>query len=91
MKRVFLGMTLIAALSLSAGAYADDGKTKKKDVKKTEQPAPAKEAKEAKSCCMDAADAKADAKAGEKSCCQGEKKEGEQKACCAAKSEADKK
>jgi hypothetical protein len=66
MKKVILGMALIAAMSFSLSAYAQgDGKDKKKGAK-TEQCC--KKDKEAKTCCTKDKDAT-------KKCCSEKKAE----------------
>ncbi|MDR1722380.1 MAG: hypothetical protein LBR84_00375 [Tannerella sp.] len=85
MRKVILGLAVMAMMSLAVGAYAKDDKTKK-EAPKTEQKAAA--------CCS----MKAENKDGEAKACCAAKKEGEAKACsgkevakpCCATKSADK-
>ena len=80
MKNVFLGLLLVAAMSISLGVNAQDTKTKKDAPKaettktettKSEATCCSATTKVATCCSMQGADAKSDEK---KDCCQIEKK-----------------
>jgi len=75
MKNVFLGLLLVAAMSISSGVNAQDTKTKKEapkaEAKKTEATCCSASTKVATCCSLQSADTKCDEK---KDCCQIEKK-----------------
>ncbi|MDR2918940.1 MAG: hypothetical protein LBV72_06215 [Tannerella sp.] len=73
MKKVFLSLAVIAAMSLGA-VHAQDTKTKK-EASKTEQLAPVEEDKAKEGCCKDKK---------EEGCCKDKKEECKEKksSCC---------